>query len=198
MSDVGMTATKQHWSAKLKAKGACSDALAWCKGFRSVKAAWLACERGDWMLWILGRLSGDPDSDSRKAVVLAACACARLALPHWHKRHPDDKRPLTAIETTERWARGEPGVTLDDVRAARTAVASAAASAAAAAASVASAAAAAAYAASAAASVVAAYAADADAARFVTLKQCAEIVRKHFPEIPGWARAALLSAGGRP
>jgi hypothetical protein len=193
MSDVGMTATKQHWSAKLKAKGACPDALAWCRGYRSARAAWAECQRGDWSLWILGRLSGDPDSDSRKAVVLAACACARLALPHWDRRYPEDRRPLAAIETTERWARGEPGVTQDDVRAARNAAWSA------------SAAASAAYAAAvdvadAAAAYAAAYAAaDADAdARLATLKRCAEIVREHFPEIPGWAKKALRSAGGRP
>ena len=65
------------------------------------------------MLWLLGRLSGKPESESRKKLVLAACQCARLALPYVKK---GEARPLKAIETAEAWARGEAGITLGDVR----------------------------------------------------------------------------------
>lgn len=63
---------------------ACSDAVSFADGFQSLQAAWDACERGDWMLWLAGKRAGARarGSEKRKQLVLAACACARLALPH--------------------------------------------------------------------------------------------------------------------
>ena len=92
---------------------ACGEAVEFCRGHRSLQSAWDACERGDWMLWLLGRLSGPPESASRRKLVLAACQCARLALRYVRA---GDMRPLAAIETAERWARGEDGVALETVR----------------------------------------------------------------------------------
>jgi hypothetical protein len=135
------------------------------------------------MLWLLGRLAGnDPASPERRKLTLAACACARLAL----KRVPDGaERPLKAIETAERWGRGEDGVTLDGVReASRAAAAYAAAYAYAAAACAAAYACADAAAAAAAAAAYAAYAADAAAARAKVLAKCADIVREFYPKPP--------------
>ena len=140
------------------------------------------------MLWLLGKWAGDPESDSRKKLVLATCECARLALLYIKK---GDTRSLKAIETAEAWARGENGTTLDDVRSA----ANAAVYAAAYAAYAANATYAAAYAAYAAYAADAAYAA-ADAAyaayaayaaadaRTKILAKCADIVRKHYPKAP--------------
>jgi hypothetical protein len=137
--------------------GACHDAVEWARGYDTPEAAWAACERGDWMLWICGKLAGPPWSDSRKPLVLACCECARLTLPYVHV---GEDRPRSAIETAERWARGE--VAQEEVRAATSAAYAAATSAAYAAAA---ASAYAAYAASAyAASAADAYAADAAAA----------------------------------
>src|SRR5690606_33136567 len=68
-----------HWSAKLEALGACNEAANYARTFDSFSDAWAACERGDWMLWILDTLSGPPGSDSRRAVVAAAVDCAALA-----------------------------------------------------------------------------------------------------------------------
>src|SRR3990167_9834634 len=110
-----------HWTRQLTALRACAEAITWAKGYDSLDAAWHACERADWMLWLAGHCAGDVDSASRQRVVLAACACARTAL-----KHTKDPRPLKAIETAEAWARGEAGVTLDDVRNARVAAAAAA------------------------------------------------------------------------
>ena len=102
-----------HWRDALRRMAACTEAIAWCKRQVTLAAAWVACERGDWMLWLLGRLlAGPPESASRKRLVLAACACARLALPHVRK---GEERPRMAIETAERWARDD-GATLDEVR----------------------------------------------------------------------------------
>jgi len=156
---------ENNWISPIRRMGACRDALVWLEDYDSLAVTWEKCERGDWMLWLLGKLSGEPESDSRKKLVLASCQCARLALPYVKL---GDERPLKAIETTEAWARGEGKVTLADVRnAADAAYAYAAA---------------AAY-----ANAAAAYANDAayDATkRSDVLKQCADIVRKYYPEAP--------------
>jgi hypothetical protein len=191
---------------------------------------WNICEDGADMMDALGQV-GEPGSDARRPLVLAACDCARLALPHVL---PGEDRPRLAIETAERWARGE-DVTLEQVEAAEffaytaddaaswaaasaspaatsaaAATAWAAASAAYAAASAAYAAASAATAASAAAHAVTyaataahaaatawaaasdapdAAAADDDAHAYAhayaaVLLQCADIVRRYFPDVP--------------
>ena len=152
------------------------------------------------MLWLLGKLSGPPEGDGRKKLVLACCECARLAPaiknPEWEAAR------LACLDTAERWAKGE--ATIEELRKTRKdadTYAAAAYTATAAAATAASAAYAAyaadAYAATAAATAAyaAAYAADAyaadayaaaayAAARKQTLKQCADIVRKHYPPVP--------------
>ena len=180
----GEAVNTAHWSETLP-KNACRNALTWARKQKSARAAWRDCERGDWMLWLLGRQAGAPGSDARRNLVLAACACARLALPYVKE---SDDHPRVAIETAEAWARGGTGITLDQIR-------EAAAYAAYADADAAYAAAAAAYAAYAAAdaAAAAAYAAYADAAaaadaayakRKTILKQYANIVRQHYPATP--------------
>ena len=165
---------------------ACGDAAEWVAAQPDDRTAWETCERGDWMLWLAARVGV-----SLEDVVLAACACARLALRHVPE---GEERPRIAIETAERWARGE--ATRAEVHAAAYAAnaAYAAANAAYAAAYAAYAAHAAAYAAANAAyaAAYAAYAAeaaaadDAAAARTATLRECADRVRAVIP----WALIA--------
>lgn len=162
-----------HWTRKLQRLSACADAVEWCKGYDTAQSAWDACERGNWMLWLWGRNAGEPWSDARRSLVMACCECARLALPHVP---PGELRPLQALECAESWARGEH----DDREKLRSSEAYAADASAYAATNAASAA----YA-------TASYAADATAsyatyatAGLKTLKQCADIVRKHMPTIP--------------
>ena len=167
------------WLKPIKRMRACEEAIAWGENYETLEEAWAKCERGDWMLWLCGRLSGEPESDSRKKLVLAACECARLSLPYVRE---GEERPLKTIETAEQYARGGNNITLTMVR-----DAAAAAYAAADAASVSAYAADAAYAAYAAADAAyaAAYAyAAAAAARTTALEQCADIVRKHYPVAP--------------
>ena len=187
-----------HWSDELVAKySPCAEAVELMRTFKTSATAWRNCKRGDWMLWLLGTMSGPSESASRRKLVLAACACARLSLKYVPA---SETRPRVAIETAEAWAKGKEGVTLEKVKSAAyasasasaayasasayAAYASAAASAAyasAAASASASAAASAAYAyASASASASAAYA----AARTKTLSACADIVRKFYPKAP--------------
>jgi hypothetical protein len=214
---------------KLADIGACGEAREWAAQFPSAQKAWDSCERGDWMLWLCGKFSNQPESDGRKRLVLCACECARRALPFFEKRRAGDDRVRKCLDTAERWARGE--VTADELRDAKRAAhaaadaarAASAVSYAAHAAYAASYAAHAAYAASyvaadaayapyaayavsyaahaayaasyvaadAAYAPYAAYAAaDAAAAaaavvaRSSTLRECADIVRKHYPKVP--------------
>ena len=146
---------------KLKEMDACSDAVEWAKQFSSLQKAWDKCERGDWMLWLVGNMSHNVKS--RKKLVLCACECARLSLKYVKK---GETRPVIAIETAEKLVMGE--ASINEVRIAADAAYGAAAYAAAA------------YAAYAAYGA-AAYAA---AARLKTLKKCADIVRKHYPKCP--------------
>ncbi len=155
----------------------CADAQEWILSVSggTPSQAWARCPRGDWMLWLAARAEVD-----RRLVVLAACECARLALPYVPS---GEDRPRAAIETAERWTRGE--ATMAEVRGAA-AYAYAAAYAAYAAAYAADAAA---YAADAAAYAAAAY------ARTRALRKCAAIVRRHIP----WrVVAAALAARGVP
>jgi len=172
---------------RLEATGACHEAVEWARKQPSRQAAWDKCDRGDWLLWILG-YTCKPNSAQHKRLVLAACKCARLSLRHVPK---GENRPLAAIRTAERWSAGM--ATIEEVR---DAVADAynaaadaynAASSAAAARPANAAALAAAFAADATVNatanvtLAAAFAAD---TRVKTLRRCAIIVRKHFPKPP--------------
>ena len=47
------TKTPQHWSVT-KLRGACPEAKAWARRFRSLQAAWDACTDPEWMRWWSG------------------------------------------------------------------------------------------------------------------------------------------------
>ena len=180
---------------KLKEMGACSSGIEWSKNYEDSQQAWEACERGDWLLWLISWKAGKSGSDSRKKLVLVACECARLA---WKWMHDEGR---TAIILTEKWANGDSSISRNDLRnAAANAAAYASIKVFYAANAAAYASIKAAYAANAAAyasikAFYAAYAATyaakaaytayaakaASAAKNNTLKQCANIVRKHYP-----------------
>jgi len=73
---------------------------------------WKQCKDGALMLRLLGKAAGPPGSEGRRPLVLAACECARLALPNIRN---NENRPLVAIEMAEGWARREI-ITLAQVR----------------------------------------------------------------------------------
>ncbi len=150
------------WLTQIENMNACPEAVQWANDYDSLEEAWAACDRGDWMLWLLRKRLSDPDGPDNKKLVLTACQCARLVLPYVRA---GETRPLKVIETAEAWVRGE--ASLADIKDA--------------------------YATSAYAGIHpdnAAYAYTAvyftvyfaaDAARKSTLKQCADIVREHYP-----------------
>jgi len=78
---------------------------------------WKRCKDGALMLKLLGETSGPPESEGRRQLVMAACECARHALPYIQgfEQFKEETRPLVAIETAERWAHGQ-GVTLEQMR----------------------------------------------------------------------------------
>ena len=159
----------------------CTESTAWIRSLppdTTARQAWQLCQRGDWMLWLLGRLSDPPESDARKRLVLCTCECARLAIVHVPT---GEDRPRIAVETAEAWARGQATIKQVIAASADSAYAAYAAYAAAYAAYAASAAGAACAANSAA---YAAYAADSAAARTKALATCADIVRTHYPHAP--------------
>jgi Xaa-Pro aminopeptidase len=138
----------------------CAEATTWASAYTNAAKAWAECQRGDWMLWIIGKQAGTPLSDKRKTLVLCACECAERALPY-----TTDERVKACIDTAKAWANGK--ATIDDLRAAKSAAAADA-----------DAADAAADAADAAADAAAAD------ARTSTLAKCADIIRRHYPKPP--------------
>ena len=165
---------------KLEAMYACNEALEWLRGQPDPETAWNTCPRGDWMLWLIGKFAGEPDSPERRKLARTAAECAELVLPIYEAVYPDDDRPRKAIEAAKR---GDLDECCAAANAAYTAAYAAAAYAAyAAAAYAAYAAAYAAYAAYAAA-YTAADAADATAdaaADDVAAAKCADVVRKNY------------------
>jgi hypothetical protein len=81
---------------------ACRESVMWAGELwegTTAQQAWDLCPRAEWLLWLLARTGAD-----RKLLTLAACACARTALPFLPA---GEDRPRIAIEWTESWARGE-------------------------------------------------------------------------------------------
>ena len=113
-----MTLTLSSARDLLARMNACDESSRWLAVLPSdttPESAWSTCPRGDWLVWLLGRLHR-AGVLSRQTLTLAGCAAARTSLVHlagtpWHAPS------LAAIETTERWCRGE--ATPEEVRKAR-------------------------------------------------------------------------------
>lgn len=73
----------KHWSEALERLKACDEAVEYAKDFATFSDAWKSCACGDWMLWLAGTQC--KTVEARKHLVLAACKCARLALPYVRK-----------------------------------------------------------------------------------------------------------------
>ena len=134
---------------------ACSEPIKWSKQFETSQDAWENCERGDWMLWLLGKIAGKPGSDSRRKLVLCSAKCARTA---WEWMPPEGKK---AVCLAEKYGEGDKTITLKQLRIAACSAAEAT------------------YAAASAASA----AASAIYARQKALKKCANIVREYYPKL---------------
>lgn len=96
-----------NWTKTLPSFGARGEALAWARTQPSLEAAWQTCERGDWMLWLAGRVSGPVGSPERRRLVGAAAACVRDALPFFEGCYPGDVRVRACLEMCDRYAAGD-------------------------------------------------------------------------------------------
>jgi len=162
----------------LQAHGACVESCLWAAEYPDTaegrQRAWDECPRGDWMLWIGGKLSGEPGSPARRLLVRAAVACARTVLDEI-PGEADRAEIASVLDALDAYALDPQAQTdLTALRRRAWAVQSKLR---------------AAYAAAAAdaAAYAAANAADAaaDAARQAHLARCAQAVRELMPQPPG-------------
>ncbi len=105
---------KNNWINKLKEEGSCPKAIDWASDYKTPQAAWNDCERGDWMLWAWSRNCGKIGENSHRMLVLCNVAIAKTSVKYI-KNKEVKKLVKKSLETTERWACGEEGVTLEDV-----------------------------------------------------------------------------------
>ena len=84
---------------KLKEMDACKPAIKWAENYGTLDEAWAACERGDWMMWLIGRTC-TKSSPEHIALVRLSCRIARDVLPHVPV---GELRPIKAIEAAEKW-----------------------------------------------------------------------------------------------
>ena len=109
---------------KLEELNACGCAIKWSRQFTTAQEAWDKCERGDWALWLIGKLDeSKPYSDERKPLVSTCLKCARLAWEWMPKMGKD------CIELYEKWVNGEK-ISVEELKTASAAYAADAASAA--------------------------------------------------------------------
>jgi hypothetical protein len=81
----------------LKQFNVCEEGLIFYDNYDSFEDAWNACARGDWMLWIAGRLEID-----FRTLTLAKSRCARTVI-HLMK----DIRSINAVEVSEQYGLGK-------------------------------------------------------------------------------------------
>ena len=82
--------------------GPCQEAVAFAGAVHfDAVAAWKACGRGDWLIWLLRR-TGQLDKPTS---VKIAVTCARHVLKLYEVKRPTDKRPRAAIAAAVRWLR---------------------------------------------------------------------------------------------
>jgi hypothetical protein len=85
---------------KLESLHPCADGLEFAKkcdgDFTSI---WQTCDRGDWLIWLLGRCN----LLKKKLAVKIAIECAKRVLSNHEKKYPEDLRPRQAIEAAEKW-----------------------------------------------------------------------------------------------
>jgi hypothetical protein len=62
-----------HWTDRLDELGACDDAIGWGYDYDTIDAAWAACRRADWMLWLHARVHPSEPFSPGRVVLVGAC-----------------------------------------------------------------------------------------------------------------------------
>ena len=88
-----------HWSKSIP-QPACDLALEWSRTQPSLETAWRECQRGDWMLWLLGRCGAD-----RKRLVKAAALCVEPAAALCDEY--TEAVCLSVVQTCVAWSEGD-------------------------------------------------------------------------------------------
>ena len=102
---------------------ACHEAKLWAKG-KDLAEIWSTCERGDWMLWLLGNMQDKPGWLTHKQVTSIVCDCVEPALKYVK---PGETRPAECLAVVRKWIKGE--ATIEEVEKAKEAAYAAAANA---------------------------------------------------------------------
>ncbi len=99
----------------------CDIAVEWLQSLddnETLETAWLKCQRGDWMLWLIEKTCGPINTPGHRKMTLAKSRCISLVLPLFESQFPNDLRPRRAIEAMEAYAAGVASV-FDALAAAR-------------------------------------------------------------------------------
>src|ERR1700761_6552687 len=83
----------------LKSYHPCSEGIKWARTQESLAQAWEACERSDWMLWIIDRKC----PLTQGLAVRLAIKFADKQLHEFEKAYPSDKRPREALNAAMAW-----------------------------------------------------------------------------------------------
>lgn len=83
----------------LQKNNACNPSIIWIKqnNIQSLKEAWYACERGDWLLWMAEKLGVD-----KHKLVLCGALCAHTVV-----QYMEDARSRNAVRIAFLWGRGK-------------------------------------------------------------------------------------------
>lgn len=92
-----------EWLEDFKKLNPSSEAIEWVRNgkFKTLEQAWIACNRGDWMLSYWAKHHGPITPETHKELVVCASEIARKLLDFNPK---GENRPLRAIEAAEVWA----------------------------------------------------------------------------------------------
>ena len=107
----------------LESLSACRSAVEWSQG-KDLYTIIKTCERGDWLLWLAGRMISHEGWLSHKEVVSIACDCAETSLKYVKE---GENRPQHCIDVVRLWIASK--ASIEDVHAARHAAVDAAAAA---------------------------------------------------------------------
>lgn len=70
-----------HWTDNLRRLGACREAIEWARSYPNLRTAWAACERKDWIVWLLDVTDGWPPGTVWMDCVLEKAAVIRRLVP---------------------------------------------------------------------------------------------------------------------
>lgn len=82
---------------ELTKMGACSSAVEFAGGFKTLGKAWKACHEPSWLMWYSRRKMKLP----KEKYVAVAIFSAEKALSIFEKKYPTDMRPRKAIDAAK-------------------------------------------------------------------------------------------------